>query len=86
MPTAAAFWDLRDGDTVLEFAVKAKRGRLGNSPDPDVMRRLLTVLLSRIPSSAREKQTRLHQVRSMHVSTEAIARVGCALTAHPART
>ena len=62
VPTATAFWDLREGDTVLEFAVKAKRGALGNTLDLHSMRRLLGKLLSLMPNSAREKQKVVAQV------------------------
>ncbi|KAL1511265.1 hypothetical protein AB1Y20_006073 [Prymnesium parvum] len=61
IPTAAAFWDLREGDTVIEIAVKAKRGRLGNSLDSCIMHRLLVKLVGLLPCSACEKQARLDQ-------------------------
>lgn len=64
IPLAAAFWDLREGDTVLELAVKAKRGRLGNTADPATMRRLLLRLIALLPFSPRQRQTRLQQARS----------------------
>ena len=38
VPLAAGFWDLREGDTVLDFALKAKRGRLGLTPDYELTR------------------------------------------------
>lgn len=62
MPTAACFWALREGDTVLDLVVKARRGKLGNAADPGAMYQLLSQVLGVMQCSARIKQDHLRQV------------------------
>ena len=59
LPAATLFWYLSDGDTVLEMALKAKRGPLGLGSNHDVCARVLGRLFALLPGSVDEKCSRL---------------------------
>ena len=59
IPFATRFHDLKQGDTLLEIVLKAKRGMLASSTDGNKMRALLEKVLSFMPGSGAEKAIRL---------------------------
>jgi len=62
VPVAASFWDLREGDTVLELVLKAKHSLFASAESKEEgQRRLLTVLLARMRGHPSELQAALHR-------------------------
>ena len=59
IPPATLYWHLQPGDTVLELALKAKRGALGLGENPHALGKILRALLNAQPGAAADRAGRL---------------------------